>query len=138
MTLYKELSRKIKFGILRGDYPPGSRLPSLRVLAEREKCNQATVKRAMQILGQEHLVFPRHTAGIFVTDDLLLLAEGSMAAGRLQERFPITFAPLSYHLSVLKHSGLVTAKKEGQYRLYDLNREALEGMALWLSGLVEC
>ncbi len=39
MTLYKELSRKIKFGILRGDYPPGSRLPSLRVLAEREKCN---------------------------------------------------------------------------------------------------
>ena len=62
-----------------------------------------------------------------------------MAAGRLQERFPITFASLSYHLSVLlKHSGLVTAKKEGQYRLYDLNREALEGMALWLSGLVEC
>ena len=56
MTLYKELSRKIKFGILRGDYPPGSRLPSLRVLAEQEKCNQATVKRAMQILGQEHLV----------------------------------------------------------------------------------
>ena len=68
MTLYKELSRKIKFDILRGDYPPGS-----RVLAEREKCNQATVKRAMQVLGQEHLVFPRHTAGIFVTDDLLLI-----------------------------------------------------------------
>ena len=52
--------------------------------------------------------------------------------------FPITFASLSYHLSVLKYSGLVTAKKEGQYRLYDLNREALEGMVLWLSGLVEC
>ena len=70
---------------------------------------------------------------------LLLLAEGPMTAGRLQERFPITFASLSYHLLVLKHSGLVTAKKEGQYRLlYDLNREALEGMVLWLSGLVEC
>ncbi len=73
MTLYKELSRKIKFGILRRDYPPGSRLPSLRVLAEQEKCNQATVKRAMQVLGQEHLVSPRHTTGIFVTDDLLLI-----------------------------------------------------------------
>ena len=72
-TSFIFVARKIKFDILRGDYPPGSRLPSLRVLAEREKCNQATVKRAMQVLGQEHLVFPRHTAGIFVTDDQLLI-----------------------------------------------------------------
>ena len=43
---------------------------------------------------------------------LLLLAEGPMEAGKLQERFPITFASISYHLSVLKHSGLVTDKKE--------------------------
>lgn len=69
---------------------------------------------------------------------LLLLAEGPMEAGKLQERFPITFASISYHLSALKHSGLVTDKKERQYRLYYLNREALEGMVLWLSGLVEC
>ena len=69
---------------------------------------------------------------------LFLFAEGPMEAGKLQENFPITFATISYYLSVLKHSGLVTDKKEGQYRLYDLNREALEGMVLWLSGLVEC
>ena len=42
-------------------------------MAKRNKCNQATVKRAMQVLGQEHLVSPRHTTGILVTDDLLLI-----------------------------------------------------------------
>lgn len=73
MTLYRNLSRKIKYDILRGDYPPGSRLPSLRTLAKQEQCNQATVKRAMQVLWQEQLVFSRQTARIFVTDDLILI-----------------------------------------------------------------
>ena len=43
---------------------------------------------------------------------LFLFAEGPMEAGKLQENFPITFATISYYLSVLKHSGLVTDKKE--------------------------
>ena len=41
---------------------------------------------------------------------LFLFAEGPMEAGKLQEN--ITFATISYYLSVLKHSGLVTDKKE--------------------------
>ncbi len=71
--LYKNLSRKMKYDILRGDYPPGSRFPSLRVLAGQEQCNLATVKRAIQVLEQEHLVFPKHTKGIFVTDNAVLI-----------------------------------------------------------------
>ena len=43
---------------------------------------------------------------------LFLFAEGPMEAGKLQENFHITFATISYYLSVLKHSRLVTDKKE--------------------------
>lgn len=41
-------------------------------------------------------------------------------------------------LTIEKICNFLQDKKEGQYRLYDLIREALEGMVLWLSGLVEC
>ena len=68
---------------------------------------------------------------------LILLVKEPMAAGKLQEKFSITFASLSHHLSILENCGLVTVKKSGRYRVYYLNRKAFEDIFLWLSELMK-
>lgn len=66
---------------------------------------------------------------------ITLLKEGAMSAGDIVERFSMTGATISHHLSILKHAGLVTDKKEGKYIYYELNLSVVEEIMSWLSGL---
>ena len=52
---------------------------------------------------------------------LELLAKQDHTAGEIAERFPIAFASVSHHLSILKAAGLVAAEREGQFIRYRLN-----------------
>ncbi|MGH7531036.1 MAG: autorepressor SdpR family transcription factor [Gemmatimonadales bacterium] len=52
---------------------------------------------------------------------LELLAEGDRTAGELAQEFPIEFASVSHHLSVLKAADLVATAREGQFIRYRLN-----------------
>ena len=45
---------------------------------------------------------------------LNLLKSGRMSAGQIVERFPVTGASISRHLSVLKEADLVRDTREGQ------------------------
>ena len=45
-------------------------------------------------------------------DILTLLKEGSMSAGDIAAQFDMTAATISYHLKILKKSGLVCETKE--------------------------
>ena len=52
---------------------------------------------------------------------LKVLQQGSLTAGDLSERFPITRASLSHHFSILKNADLVRAERRGQHIVYSLN-----------------
>ena len=66
-----------------------------------------------------------------------LLKKRSMAAGEIAEQFDMTGATVSHHLSVLKHAGLVSDRREGKYIYYDLNLSVLEELIRWFSELTE-
>lgn len=66
---------------------------------------------------------------------LNLLKTGRRSAGEITERFPITAAAISRHLSVLKEAGLIRDHREGKYIFYELNASVLEEIMLWITKL---
>ena len=66
---------------------------------------------------------------------LILLKAGSMSAGDIAAQFDMTAAPISYHLKILKKSGLVYETKEKNYIYYSLNISVVEEVMLWLAEL---
>ena len=66
---------------------------------------------------------------------LNLLKTGRMSAGEITDRFPVTGASISRHLSVLKEADLIRDAREGKFIYYDLNASVLEEILLWISDL---
>ena len=66
---------------------------------------------------------------------LELLKRGRLSAGEIAERFPVTAASISRHLSVLKDAGLIRDTREGKFIYYDLNASVLEEILLWIADL---
>lgn len=66
---------------------------------------------------------------------LELLKSGRLAAGEIADKFPVSGAAVSKHLSVLKDADLIRDAREGKYIFYELNTSVLEEVVLWLSGL---
>ena len=64
-----------------------------------------------------------------------LLRAGPLTAGQIAERFPVSAAAVSRHLSVLKEADLVRDRREGKYIYYELNASVLEEILLWLTTL---
>jgi len=64
-----------------------------------------------------------------------MLKTGRRSAGEIGEKFPITGAAISKHLSVLKDADLIRDTREGKYIFYELNTSVLEEVMLWLAGL---
>ncbi|MFB6568411.1 GntR family transcriptional regulator [Streptomyces noursei] len=60
-----QIAAHLRDGILNGDFPPDSRLPSSRQLHERFGAAAQTIKNAMSILEREGLVYTRRGAGVF-------------------------------------------------------------------------
>jgi len=66
---------------------------------------------------------------------LNLLSSGSKTAGEIGERFSMTGATISHHLSVLKQAGLVSDEKQGKYILYELNMSMIDEIMRWAINL---
>ncbi len=66
---------------------------------------------------------------------LNLLKKGRMSAGEITDRFPVTAASISRHLSVLKEADLIRDTREGKFIFYELNTSVLEEIMLWLTAL---
>lgn len=67
--LYIQIANNLRKLILKGTYLPGQKLPSMRVMAEKEGCNPATVNRAFKLLERKGLVCIKSKNGYFITDD---------------------------------------------------------------------
>lgn len=66
---------------------------------------------------------------------LEMLRPGRMSAGEIAEKFPVSGAAISKHLSVLKESDLIRDAREGKFIYYELNTSVLEEVMLWIKTL---
>lgn len=73
--IYAQLLELIEQKIVAGEYPPGSRIPSVRELASEAAVNPNTMQRAMAELENRGLIITNRTAGRTVTEDTQVLSE---------------------------------------------------------------
>lgn len=66
---------------------------------------------------------------------LNLLKNGKMSAGEITEKFDVTGASISRHLSILKEADLIRDTREGKFIIYELNASVLEEIMLWITDL---
>ena len=67
--IWLQLKEQITQRIILGEYPMGSRLPTVRELATEAGVNPNTMQRALAELERTGLVYTQRTAGRFVTED---------------------------------------------------------------------
>ncbi len=66
---------------------------------------------------------------------LELLKNGKMSAGEIAEKFDLTNATVSYHLSQLKKAGLVNEEKQKNFIYYEINLSVVEDILMWIQQL---
>ena len=66
---------------------------------------------------------------------LQMLRGGSKTAGEISEKFDITAAAVSRHLSVLKDADLIPDQREGKFIIYTLTTSVLEDVLFWVTSL---
>ena len=66
---------------------------------------------------------------------LSMLKGGKLSAGEIVEKFPVSGAAVSRHLSVLKGADLIRDERDGKYIYYELNASVLEEIMLWITQL---
>ena len=64
---------------------------------------------------------------------LEMLKEGRLSAGEIGQRFEMTGATISYHLSILKKADLVRESRQKNFIFYELNASVFEELMLWFS-----
>jgi len=65
---------------------------------------------------------------------LTMLVEAPRCVCKIQEQIPIAGNLLSYHLKVLRETGLVTTSRRGRWVDYELAHDATERMSAALPG----
>ena len=64
-----------------------------------------------------------------------VLAKGTRTVGKLVRELKLPQPTVSYHLALLRITGLLTRKRQGKEMHYSLNREALEPVRAFLAKL---
>lgn len=66
---------------------------------------------------------------------LLMLKEKDLSAGEIADRFRLSKATVSHHLSVLREAGLVLTEKHAQTVMYSLNMTVFQSFLLTIHQL---
>lgn len=100
--IYLQLMQHIRQSAVSGQWPPGSKIPSVRDLAVEYGVNPNTVQKALVELERDGLLYSERTAGRYVTSDLSLInALRDEMAGRLIEQFTGQMQALGYEKAYL-------------------------------------
>lgn len=85
--IYTQLAEMIRMCIISGIYQPGSRLPSVRELANEASVNPNTMQKALAELERTGLIYAVRTSGRFVTEDeeKIASARRSLAEGEVEK-----------------------------------------------------
>ena len=62
-----------------------------------------------------------------------LLIGGGKSVGALCKTLDLPQPTVSHHLSLLRHTGIVTAERDGKKQIYSLNRARLAPLKRWLA-----
>lgn len=73
--IWVQVSERIRLRIVSGEYPAGSKLPTVRDFAAKAAVNPNTVQRALSDLESTGLVLTQRTVGRTVTDDVKLISD---------------------------------------------------------------
>ena len=73
--VYQQIMQTIRGAVLRGELPPGGKIPSVRDLAAEAQVNPNTMQRALSELERNNLVYSQRTSGRFVTEDREMIEE---------------------------------------------------------------
>jgi len=71
--IYAQLIEHLQRGILTGEYPLGSAVPSVRTLAIEAEVNPNTMQKALAELEAQGLLHTHRTAGRTVTEDKTMI-----------------------------------------------------------------
>ena len=95
--IHVQLVTEISNRIIKGEYAPGMKLPSVRDFAAKASVNPNTMQRALSALESSGLIFSERTTGKFVTNNLELIrqAKAELAKSNV-ENFFSSMAELSY------------------------------------------
>jgi DNA-binding transcriptional ArsR family regulator len=66
---------------------------------------------------------------------LRLVWDRELSAGEIAGRFEVTFGAVSQHLGVLRDAGFITARRDGNRRLYRADRARLGPLAKALEAM---
>ena len=66
-----------------------------------------------------------------------MLKERDLTVGEISEAFAMTTPSISYHLDLLKHAQLVSARKNGQFVTYRLETTVLDESLGWILDLIK-
>ena len=96
--IYPQIMERITMDIISGTYPPGSKLPSVRELAQEAGVNPNTMQKSLSELERTGLLYSQRTSG------------------------PLYHGGFNYDRTYKKHHCLRAGKrifeKNGVYRLY--------------------
>ena len=107
--IWQQLTEQITLRILKGEYPPGGRLPAVRDLAVQAGVNPNTMQRALAELERDGLVYSQRTAGRFVTEDQAMIASAKRS---LAERHIQAFLEAMTHLGYGREEILTLLRQE--------------------------
>jgi GntR family transcriptional regulator len=85
--IYTQLVEQIKLKVFSGAYPLGSRLPSVRDMAQEASVNPNTMQRALAKLEEDGLIITHRTSGRSITEDanMVELAKTKLAKDQILE-----------------------------------------------------
>ena len=85
--IYLQLIEQIEIKICSGIFAPGSKLPSVRELAQEAAVNPNTMQKALSILEEDGLLYTNRTSGRFITEDAKMIqqAKHKLAQDQISE-----------------------------------------------------
>jgi len=87
VPLYYQVQHTISQRIARGEYPPGTQLPSESELSRELGVSRVTVREALRVLAQENTLVKIQGRGTFVSDDPSVLQPSRNFTGYLEDLY---------------------------------------------------
>lgn len=82
--IYTQLIEQMEIRILSGVYPLGSRLPSVRDMAQEAAVNPNTMQKALSQLEEAGLLVTHRTSGRSVTEDAQMVSQAKRKLAKEQ------------------------------------------------------
>jgi GntR family transcriptional regulator len=82
--IYTQLIEQMEIRILSGAYPLGSRLPSVRDMAQEAAVNPNTMQKALSQLEEAGLLVTHRTSGRSITEDAQMISQAKRKLAKEQ------------------------------------------------------